>query len=555
MSTTSTIPSTATNELSVLKCYHNQTIFITGVTGFVGKVLLEKILRQCSIERIYVLIRNKYSETSQQRLAKLLQSSPVFALHQSKFDKIHAINGDITAKDLGISIEDRQKLINEVNIVFHSAATISFDGILQKFIQQNIDGTDSILRLCMKMKQLKSIVYVSTAYGNCHLKEIEEKIYPIVQDQDFESYLNDLRMNYNDLSLKIGHEALKNRPNPYTLSKSIAEWMIQERYSSLPIIICRPSIIGNAYEEPIPGWCDSPAGVAGAILCTGLGISRFVIMDAQAKADIIPVDFVVNSLIIAGSYRCSTLFNNDKKIINITMGDQSITWGKLFNEISSFKYQIPPMKCVRNVSVHINSSKTFRDRLFLQTKIIFSHYLFAFVFDLICLILVQKPIMIKIMDRIHKGFYLLEPFSCNQWLFHNDNLSEIRKLLSITEQSLFNTNVDTIEWKKYFYDIAIGCRRYLAKDPDSTIETAKRRYNRIEIIYKIIILIFHSLLYWSIKSIMINRFLSSSSSLLLIIDFFFVCYIVYHLYQINGNIIKEFQSITKNFSKSFLKNF
>ena len=55
---------------------------------------------------------------------------------------------------------------DEVNIVFHSAATVNFTGIFEKFIQQNIDGTNSMLQLCQKMIHLQSIVYVSTAYGN-----------------------------------------------------------------------------------------------------------------------------------------------------------------------------------------------------------------------------------------------------------------------------------------------------------------------------------------------------------------------------------------------------
>ncbi|OTF73296.1 hypothetical protein BLA29_006587 [Euroglyphus maynei] len=395
------------------------------------------------------------------------------------------------------------------------------------------------------MMNLKSIVYVSTAYGNCQLKEIEEKIYPTVIDQDFESYLNDLRMNYGDINLQIGHEALRNRPNPYTLSKSIAEWMIKERYSSLPVIICRPSIVANSFEEPIPGWCDSTAGVGGAIISTGLGISRFTIMDVKAKADIVPVDIVVNSLIVAGVYRASTLYNDEKNVINITMGNHSITWGKFLNGTIGYKDVVPSIKTVRPVSININPSRTFIDRMHLKTIKIFSHYLFACLFDLICLTIGHKPFMMNLMDRIHKGFYLLQPFSCNEWTFYNENIRYINELLPNNERSLFNTNVYSVEWEKYFYNIAIGCRRYLVKDPDSTIEIAKRRYNRIEIIYTVFILIIHSTLYWLLKSMMINILPYY------IIDYIFILYIGYYLFRIRGNIIDEFQLLSKHFSKQF----
>ena len=40
--------------------YKNKTLFVTGATGFLGKVLLEKLLRSLpNIKQIYVLVRPK----------------------------------------------------------------------------------------------------------------------------------------------------------------------------------------------------------------------------------------------------------------------------------------------------------------------------------------------------------------------------------------------------------------------------------------------------------------------------------------------------------------
>ncbi len=41
--------------------------------------------------------------------------------------KLEAIEGDILEPNLGISPEDEKKLVENVNIVFHSAATVRFD--------------------------------------------------------------------------------------------------------------------------------------------------------------------------------------------------------------------------------------------------------------------------------------------------------------------------------------------------------------------------------------------------------------------------------------------
>lgn len=55
--------------------YADKTIFLTGATGFVGKVVLEKFLRTCgNYKRIYVMVRPKKGKTNQQRLEEIFAS-------------------------------------------------------------------------------------------------------------------------------------------------------------------------------------------------------------------------------------------------------------------------------------------------------------------------------------------------------------------------------------------------------------------------------------------------------------------------------------------------
>lgn len=489
-------------KLSIKDFYNDKTLLLTGITGFVGKVLLEKLLREfsTSLKCIYVLIREKKSQTPEQRLAQLFFQSPIFEPHKDKIDLVHAINGDITAKGMALSENDRRKLIDEVNIVFHSAATVNFTGVFEKFIQQNIDGTNSMLQLCQKMIHLQSIVYVSTAYGNCHLREIKEKIYPVIQDENFDSYLEHLKQNYSNLNFKKGHHSLLGRPNPYTLSKSITEWMIQERYPSLPIIICRPSIVSNSFREPIPGWCDSLAGCAGAVILTSLGIARSFIFDVNCKADIIPVDMVVNSLIISAAYRASSLFTHDKQVIHVTLGQNQITWGEFFNMTINLSDTLPPMKLIRPIKLHGNKHQSFMDRINYKFSLIFSHYLFAYFFDFICILIGQKPFMIKLIKRLNHSSHVLKPFSCSEWKFRYQNLNFITKHMDKNERDVFCTDINIIDWPLYFYNFILGCRRYILKDPDSTLKMAINRQHRIKYILitmKIIVTLF---CYWLIRS-------------------------------------------------------
>lgn len=59
----------------IAKFYVDKSIFVTGATGFVGKVLVEKLLRSCAhLKKIYVLVRPKKGDMPDQRLSQLLNS-------------------------------------------------------------------------------------------------------------------------------------------------------------------------------------------------------------------------------------------------------------------------------------------------------------------------------------------------------------------------------------------------------------------------------------------------------------------------------------------------
>lgn len=49
--------------------YKNKSIFITGASGFMGKVLLEKLLYSCSdLKQIMILVRPKRGKSASQRV-------------------------------------------------------------------------------------------------------------------------------------------------------------------------------------------------------------------------------------------------------------------------------------------------------------------------------------------------------------------------------------------------------------------------------------------------------------------------------------------------------
>lgn len=62
--------------------YKNKTIFITGASGFMGKVLLEKMLYSCSdLKEIFILMRPKRGKTGAERVQDFA-NIPVSTLKQ-----------------------------------------------------------------------------------------------------------------------------------------------------------------------------------------------------------------------------------------------------------------------------------------------------------------------------------------------------------------------------------------------------------------------------------------------------------------------------------------
>lgn len=100
-------------------------------------------------------------------------------------------------------------------------------------------------------------VQLSTSFSNCDRKGfIEERNYDSGV-QWLQQYQKILSMQQRDLIMKKA-EIIGNFHDSYCYSKRMCEELLPHfNTSKIPIVILKPSIIGTAALEPMPGWTDS----------------------------------------------------------------------------------------------------------------------------------------------------------------------------------------------------------------------------------------------------------------------------------------------------------
>jgi len=66
--------------------YKDKTIFITGASGFMGKVLIEKLLYSCpDLNKIYILMRDKKGRSCDNRLEDMFKLSVRYCMNRIIF--------------------------------------------------------------------------------------------------------------------------------------------------------------------------------------------------------------------------------------------------------------------------------------------------------------------------------------------------------------------------------------------------------------------------------------------------------------------------------------
>lgn len=319
-------------------------ILITGATGFLGQAVLERLLGDVPDPRVLLLVRPQGGVSGRDRVESLLAGPALNtlrdrigapALRAMLEDRIEVIEADVA--------EGPPDLPGDLDVVFHCAASVSFDPPIDEGFRSNVLGAANLYRAIRGTASPPHVVHVSTAYvaGVARGIVAEEPLGHAVDWEAEREAAEEARRDVDAASRKpemldaflraaakehsragpqtVADDAERRRrqwvnrrlvqygraraqtlgwPDVYALTKALSERVAEEAArDGVPVSIVRPSIIESALQHPFPGWIEGFKMAEPIILAYGRGnIPEFPGIP-EGIVDLIPVDMVVNAML------------------------------------------------------------------------------------------------------------------------------------------------------------------------------------------------------------------------------------------------------------------
>ncbi|XP_044270843.1 putative fatty acyl-CoA reductase CG5065 [Tribolium madens] len=486
---------------SIVEWYNGKSIFITGGSGFMGKVLIEKLLFSCTgVKEIYVLMRSKKGKSPVTRIQDMWKL-PMFArLRESQpeaIKKVVPVVGDLNSEGLGLSPHDLSLLVTNANVVFHCGATLKLEASLKDAVEQNTAGTARVIDVSKQMKHLCVFVYFSTAFCSADIDVFEEKVYDCRDNP--RDVIEVSRWMKNDALDPVTKSIIAPHPNTYTYSKRLAEKLVADELENMRVCIVRPSVVTPAVKEPLPGWVDSLNGPMGLLVGAGKGVIRSMHVKAENRAQTVPVDIAINAtIVIAQRIGSSTEKLKEVPVYNLTQDEVvPYTMGEILDIGRRIVYENPFEMQIWYPDGDIRSSRFIHN-----IYCIFLHWLPAYLIDFLLFLFRYKTFMVRLQRKIHDGLELLQFFTVRQWIFRSGNFLALSKNMTDEENKTFPMDFKAVPVEEYLTTAVLGARQYLMKEDLSTIPRCRTKQKFLYVIHKIFVYGIYLLLIWMLVSIL-----------------------------------------------------
>ena len=340
----------------IAEALKGKRLLITGVTGFVGEALLERVLFDLPDTNVVVVVRARGGMSAEERVRQLL-TKPAFQRLRAKCEEQGDGEAGVQAL-LGTRIEVLEgdlphvpELPSDLDVVVHCAGEVSFDPPIDQGFTTNLHGSLALLNAVHASGSRPHYVHVSTAYvagrQEGHVTEgsldhrvdwraeaaAAERLRVAAEDasrtpDQLAEFLREAeREQGHSGAIAVAHDAEHRRrewvsrrlvdagrerartlgwTDCYTFTKAMAERAVEQhcvdsKGAPLPLTILRPSIIESALAQPFPGWIEGFKMAEPLILAYGRGELPDFPGVPDGTIDIIPIDFVVNATLAAAA--------------------------------------------------------------------------------------------------------------------------------------------------------------------------------------------------------------------------------------------------------------
>ncbi|PPR98525.1 hypothetical protein GOBAR_AA22138 [Gossypium barbadense] len=293
--------------IGIVKFLRGKEFFITGSTGFLAKVLIEKILRTVpDVGKIFVLVKAKSKEAAMERLKTEI-------------------------------LADKQ------NITCAAYVNGQRQG---RVMEKPFDIGDCIAR--------ENLIAETTPRSIPEL-DIEEE-FGLARDTKEGCHERELAQKMKELGLQRARKY--GWQDTYVFTKAMGEMMINNMRGEIPVVIIRPSVIESTCKEPFPGWMEGNRMMDPIVLCYGKGQLTGFLVDPNGVLDVVPADMVVNATLAAIARHGMT----PKPDINIYHIASSVVNPLVFQDLARMlheHYNSRPFLDSKGTPIHVPSMKLF----------------------------------------------------------------------------------------------------------------------------------------------------------------------------------------------------
>ncbi|GAA3914946.1 fatty acyl-CoA reductase [Litoribacillus peritrichatus] len=481
--------------LSVQQELAGKNILITGTTGFLGKVVLEKLLRKVpDVYQITLLARkgNQYS-SAKERVYQDVIASSVFDRMRSEMgdmfesfldSKMTVVEGELTQTAFGMAADEFCSLAEDIDLVINCAASVNFREALDQAIRINALSVENLVEL-VKAAGGVPMIQVSTCYVNglnqgCikeriyapkfhRLKEFEDgsfHVRPLIEKCLEECELVDEASASPEESehqrIRLGGKIAREYGwnDTYTFTKWMGEQLLIQQLKGSGISIVRPSIIESTLREPVAGWIEGIKVADALIFAYARGKLSFFPGDDKGILDVIPADLVANSIILASAeqvaspknYRvyqsCSSTDNpiQLKDFIQYVMKESQgnyKNYPKLFKKKPSAKFKTV-------------SDFTFQSVMRGLQFAAFGRGLF------------QPKLRRKLVDKVTTSKELAKIYSfytAPRYQFDNTKLKSLWRQFNLDDQKDYTVSASCYDWQEYIAEVHIaGLHKFVLEE-------------------------------------------------------------------------------------------